>query len=76
VSYFLFFATEDGIRMQHFSDKIKVVEFLEEEFLHEIMEFVTELPRNFDEFCFGNMILIKGEIGKPTPINLIKKLFF
>lgn len=72
MSYFLISGTEDGNRFKQFSNDEKLIKFLDEYFSDSPLEFMDYIPQDCEEFYCDQFIVVKGEVVKPKPVNIVK----
>lgn len=72
MSYFLIYGMEDGTRVKQFETSEMLKKFLEDWFDDSPVSFMDCIPQDQSEFYCGHIIVIKGEVIIPRPINIVK----
>lgn len=72
MSYFLIYRLESGIRIKQFSTDDDLKKNLESNFTDSPVNFLNYVPRDLDELGHGDAVVIKGEVIKPRPVQIVK----
>lgn len=74
--YFLIYALEDGIRIKKFNHSCDVQEYLKEDWPDTKLTFINPTHEDFKYLEYGEMILIKGDVIIPIPVEIALKYDF
>lgn len=72
MKYFLIYGCENGTRILQFENSEKLIEYLQCWGGDESIEFMDYISEGQKEFYCGDFIVIRGEVVKPEPINIVK----
>jgi hypothetical protein len=72
MSYFLLKNSESCFYIKKFITSDELVAYIDDYFEGCTMRFLNHIPKDMDEFYEDDLIVIKGEIIEPKPIEIVK----
>ncbi len=70
MNYYVISSGEDGITIAGPLDKEEIIKQINRDYWGENVTYLSKIPENYDNYLNEGIIIIKGQIVTPKPVNI------